>query len=98
VNAQPPDSSGEREPFPAERYETLRSAALGRTPSATANARGMALFMRDGMSAWMQAWRSCAVAPRERGCDARAARSAMPAEMVAVLAQMALAAACEVRT
>jgi len=86
------------EPFPAERYEALRSAALGRAPTATANARGMALFMRDGMADWMRVWRSCAAAPRERECDALAARSTTRPEMVAALAQMALAAAREVRT
>jgi hypothetical protein len=35
------------------RYEELRRQALGRFG---AQAQGLALFMRRGMSAWMQAW------------------------------------------
>jgi len=96
VNAQRPGFSGE--PFPAQRYEALRSAALDGATTAATNARGLALFMRHGMAGWMRAWGSCAAAPRERECDARAERSAARPEMVAVLAQMALAAAREVRT
>jgi hypothetical protein len=84
------------EPFPAERYEALRSTALGAATTPAANARGLALFMRHGMAAWMQAWRSCAAPARE--CDARRARPVARPEMVAVLAQMALAVAREVRT
>ena len=38
------------------RYEELRRQALGR--SAT-QGQGLALFMRRGMSAWMQAWSQC---------------------------------------
>ncbi len=42
------------------RYEELRRQALGR---AGGQAQGLALFMRRGMSAWMQAWAQCLVAP-----------------------------------
>jgi hypothetical protein len=92
VNGQPPDRRGE--PFPAQRYETLRRAALG-SATAVANARGLALLMRHGMAAWMRAWRRCAAPTRlpERG--ARGAAPAVRPEMVAVLAEMALAAARE---
>ena len=38
------------------RYEELRRHGLGR--SAT-QGRGLALFVRRGMSAWMQAWSRC---------------------------------------
>jgi len=41
------------------RYEELRCLALGRP---TAQPQGLALFMRRGMGAWMQAWSQC-VAP-----------------------------------
>lgn len=39
------------------RYEELRRHALARFGS---QAQGLALFMRRGMSAWMQAWSQCA--------------------------------------
>ena len=42
------------------RYEELRRQALGR---AGGQAYGLALFMRRGMSAWMQAWSQCVTAP-----------------------------------
>lgn len=42
------------------RYEELRRQALGR---AGGQAQGLALFMRRGMSAWMQAWGQCLAAP-----------------------------------
>lgn len=42
------------------RYEELRRQALGRLG---AQAQGLALFMRRGMSAWMQAWSQCVVPP-----------------------------------
>jgi hypothetical protein len=83
------------EAFPAERYEALRSAALGAAPTAGANARGLALFMRHGMAAWMRGWRNCAAPLCARVGDAQGTRAAVHPEMVAVLAQMALAAARE---
>jgi hypothetical protein len=42
------------------RYEELRRLALGRS---SAQAQGLALFMRRGMSAWMQAWSQCVAPP-----------------------------------
>jgi hypothetical protein len=42
------------------RYEELRRQALGRCG---AQAQGLALFMRRGMSAWMQAWSQCVASP-----------------------------------
>jgi hypothetical protein len=41
-------------------YEELRRQALGRFG---AQAQGLALFMRRGMSAWMQAWSQCGAPP-----------------------------------
>jgi hypothetical protein len=43
------------------RYEDLRRQALGRFG---AQAQGLALFMRRGMSAWMQAWSQCVAPPQ----------------------------------
>lgn len=42
------------------RYEELRRQALGRVG---AQPQGLALFMRRGMSAWMQAWSQCVAPP-----------------------------------
>jgi len=42
------------------RYEELRRQALGHFG---AQAQGLALFMRRGMSAWMQAWSQCVASP-----------------------------------
>lgn len=44
------------------RYEELRQQALGRQ-SGIPRSQGLALLMRSGMSAWMQAWAQCTVAP-----------------------------------
>ncbi len=81
------------EPFPAERYEQLRSAALGAV-TAAANGRGLALLMRHGMAAWMHAWASCA-APRPPEPKELMQLPAACPEVVTVLAEMALAAARE---
>ena len=40
------------------RYEALRQQVLGQ-PSETFRGQGLALLMRNGMSAWMQAWSQC---------------------------------------
>lgn len=77
--------------FPAERYEQLRSAALGAV-TAAANGRGLALLMRQGMAAWMQAWASCTVVPSPERSGPTQHPVVRP-ELVAVLAEMAIAAA-----
>lgn len=95
MNAPAPEVAGEA--VPAERYEALRGAALGAAATAAVNARGLALFMRQGMAGWMRAWSSCAAPPPAPACGSRGRRSATRPEIVAVLAQMALAAAGELR-
>ena len=82
------------ERFPTERYEELRSTALGVT--AAANGRGLALLMRYGVVAWMRAWASL-VAPRPTPPESREQAHLPRAcpEMVRVLAEMAMAAARE---
>jgi hypothetical protein len=42
------------------RYQQLREQALGRA-SQIPRGQGLALLMRSGMRAWMQAWAQCAV-------------------------------------
>lgn len=78
-------------------YEELRAATLAAT-SAASHGHGLALLARSGMTAWMQAWSNCAASsPPERTEQAARAMASPCPEMVAVLAQMALAAAREVR-
>jgi hypothetical protein len=91
MSAYAPDVAPEA--FPAQRYEELRSAALG-VATAAASGRGLALLMRQGMAAWMRAWASC-VAPRPSPVEPgkQAKPPAVCPELVTVLAQMAMAAA-----
>lgn len=79
------------ERFPTERYEELRSAALGVT--AAANGRGLALLIRHGVVAWMQAWASC-VTPRSAPREQAQLPAACP-EVITVLTEMAMAVARE---
>jgi hypothetical protein len=94
VSERAPGAHHER--FPTERYEELRSTAVGMT--AATNGRGLALLMRYGVVAWMRAWASC-VAPRPTPPESRErGQTQLPQacpEMVTVLAEMAMAAAHE---
>ena len=76
----------------AQGYEALRAQALGGLPPLSP--RGLAVFLRGGLAGWM-----CACPPRSRprlAADAAAGAheahepSAGSAELVRVLAQMAL--------
>ena len=82
-------------PFPAEPYEELRRAALGVATAPSSN-RGLALLRRHGMAAWMQAWVSCTVVPPPARRESVVPHPTLPPEVVAVWAEMALAAAREV--
>jgi len=84
------------EVFPAQRYETLRSAVLG-CATAASHPHGLALLMHQGMGAWMQAWARYASPPRAPQRRARGEPPTVRPEMVAVLAEMALAAAHQER-
>jgi len=71
-------------------YEALRAQAVGEIPSLTP--RGLTLFLRGGMLAWM-----CACAPSRRSTPAQttSARShrglaSASAEVVSLLTEMAL--------
>jgi hypothetical protein len=71
------------------RYEAVRAAAL-----AAGGGRaglGAALLIAQGMAAWMRGWRAC-TPPPPAGLP-RPAGPAPPAEVVGVLAGMALACA-----
>jgi hypothetical protein len=75
------------------RYEEMRQQALGR-PSGTPRGQGLALLLRSGIAAWMQAWAQRVVevpAPAQdrRGEDARFP-VAMHREVTLILAAMVL--------
>jgi hypothetical protein len=75
----------------ARAYEALRAQALGQVPTATP--RGLALFLRAGLAGWLAACAapgSAAPPPRADGGRPPAARPAPDAELVRVLAAMAL--------
>lgn len=66
----------------ARHYEAVRSDALdGRAGLA------VALLMATGMAGWMRGWRACTAPP----APARSPQSPPPADVVGVLASMALA-------
>lgn len=73
------------------RYEELRRQALGRFG---AQAQGLALFMRRGMCAWMQAWSQCVVAPPTSPAQPPQTQEICPvqlhADVVTLLASMVL--------
>jgi len=69
----------------AGRYEAVRAVALADGQRA---GLGAALLMSKGMAAWMRGWRACTPAP-----PGPVASAGPPAEVVGVLAIMALACA-----
>jgi hypothetical protein len=78
------------------RYEELRRHALER--SAT-QGQGLALFMRRGMSAWMQAWSQCVPptpVPARSHDDQEICPVQLHKEMAMLLASMVLFARQEV--
>jgi hypothetical protein len=72
-----------------EHYEQVRAQAL--SAGVARAGLGAGLLVAKGMVAWMRGWRACQAAPAKRSSPA-AARSE-PAEVVDVLAAMALACA-----
>jgi len=80
-----------------DRYEELRAVALG--AAAAIHSRGLALVLRGGMVAWMRAWFT-ALAPEPTAHEnprakdrAAVEQSGAQPELIAVLTQMAMAAA-----
>jgi len=78
------------------RYEELRRDARAE-PGSGPRSHGLALFLRQGMAAWMRAWVECqAVAPGEARSAADGTGPALPRvlgpEVVMVLAEMVLGA------
>jgi hypothetical protein len=76
------------------RYEELRQQALGRI-GGIPRGQGLALLMRGGIGAWMQAWAPCTVqipaAQKERfDEDAIAVPAELHREVAMILAAMVL--------
>jgi hypothetical protein len=75
----------------ARGYEALRAQAVGRAPATTP--RGLALFQRAGLAAWMRACAplgSAAAAAPPGGDRPRPPPVAVDAELVRILTEMAL--------
>jgi hypothetical protein len=72
-----------------ERYEQLRSRALGGEPSGFR--LGLALLERRGVAAWARAWQGTAPAREQRASGSVLKLPAARGELVGALASMALA-------
>lgn len=69
-------------------YEALRAAAAGSVVSETP--RGLALFIEQGLPAWMRAWSALLPAPPIVPVGERPVASGLGADVVRVLTEMAL--------
>ena len=69
-------------------YEALRAAAAGSVVSETP--RGLALFIEQGLPAWMRAWSALSPAPPIVPVGERPVASGLGADVVRVLTEMAL--------
>ena len=76
-----------------EGYEALRAQATG-VGTAPTTARGLALFLRSGLAAWMTAWRQLVAAPSSppaaRPAEQLATAFRLGPELAVVLTEMAL--------
>ena len=77
-----------------ERYEDLRRQVLSQK-GVSHGGRGLVLFLRQGMKAWMDAWLGCLIAgPAKAPIESDSIRSVVPwdlrGEVAAILAGMAL--------
>jgi hypothetical protein len=101
VNSSPaPRLTSSRNAELIAHYEQLRQQVLGRS-RATSWAQGLALLMRAGMKAWMQAWDHCSAnAPAKSqdalGCE-QIITQAMHSEVISILTAMALSGRQEIR-
>jgi hypothetical protein len=84
-----------------EQYEALRAQATGQRPDIT-TPRGLALFLRQGMPAWISAWSDCApvtstTAPRVPNGKDSGLLSSSHSEVAVLLVNMALQAQKEMQ-
>ena len=69
------------------RYEELRSQVLG----GLGHGMGLALFLRQGMRSWIEAWRHCTLgAPREQNQSDPTVATPLRTELAMLLASMVL--------
>lgn len=75
------------------RYESLRFQLLGNNEAHRKGSLGLALFIRQGMLAWINAWHTCALA-NSSPCEQTNPRSILPykiqSELTKVLANITL--------
>jgi hypothetical protein len=74
-------------------YETLRRVALGTSAPTDGPSLGFTLLLRQGMTAWLQAWARCPrpAAPAASSVPVSPIPSVVQRELVQVWAQIALA-------
>jgi len=80
------------------RYEGLRRQALGSADGADRGA-GLALFVRQGMKSWMQAWSQCVISGPSTSQAKTSPEEDSPMQLnreaVMILASMALSGRCQ---
>jgi len=80
------------------RYEGLRRHALG-SADETGRGSGLALFVRQGMKSWMQAWSQCVIGgpatPQAKTGPEEVSPMELNREAVMILASMALSGRCQ---
>lgn len=99
---QPPQSMPSSHSAIIERYEELRREMLS-SNGGSGGGPGLALFLRQGMKGWIDAWRHSRIAePPRPPVVCGPVEAVVPwdlrAEMVAILAGMALSIGQEMRT
>lgn len=98
MNAQQSAAGSGTDSTIVSRYEELRRQALGAADEA-GRGSGLALFVRQGMKSWMQAWSQCgiggpATSPTRTGPEEVSAMQ-LNREVVMILASMALIGHCQ---
>lgn len=98
MNEQQPVSVSGMDSAIVSRYEGLRRHALGLADE-TARGPGLALFVRQGMTSWMQAWSQCAIPGGAISQIKNGPEEVTPiqlnGETVMILASMALSSRCQ---
>jgi hypothetical protein len=98
MNEQQPASVSGMDSAIVSRYEGLRRHVLGLADE-TDRGSGLALFVRQGMTSWMQAWSQCgipgaAISQIKNGPE-KVSSMQLNREAVMILASMALSGRCQ---
>lgn len=98
TNQQPSTPVSGTDSTIVSRYEGLRRQALDSADGADRGA-GLALFVRQGMKSWMQAWSQCVVCDPETSQIKTSTKEVSPIQLnreaVMILASMALSGRCQ---